>query len=151
MRHSEISLKPIDIDLRKPLPGRIRLYLYNATHPPGGRTLGEHKIQLIVPGQKPKQTGSFDHKGNRIVLLAGYQCELEVFILWDSGLYPIFSYSRNVQVHPEVIYSAYAGNIGEQRRKIRGKGEEIVITSNAFNLCEAICKRIEYTINRIAQ
>jgi len=34
-----------------PLPPKLRVYIYNATYLPGGRTMGEHKIQLIVPAQ----------------------------------------------------------------------------------------------------
>jgi len=42
--------KPFEMDLISPLPQKVRVYMYNATRPPGGRPLGEHKVQLIVPG-----------------------------------------------------------------------------------------------------
>ena len=32
--HSEIEAKPLEVDLRAPLPHRLRVYMYNATYPP---------------------------------------------------------------------------------------------------------------------
>ena len=149
--HCDFSKKPMEIDFKYPLPPRIRLYIYNATQPPGGRTLGEYKIQLIVPGQNRGERGSFDTTDGRIVLLAGYQSEIDVFILWDAGLYPEFAYSRNVQVKPETVYAALAGEIGRQQRSIRGQGKEIVLTANSKRLHEAIQLRIELIRKRLLE
>jgi hypothetical protein len=147
--HSGFKSKPIEIDLIPPMPPRIRLYIYNVTHPPGGRTLGEHKIQLIVPGQARGAYSSFDDSDGRIVILAGYQPEVDVFVLWDAGLYPVFSYSRNVQVRPETVYAAIAGKIGLQERFLRGQGKEIVITASPRQLGQALVRRIELTRERL--
>jgi len=154
IRHGDLAVKPLEIDLKPPLPQQIRLYIYNATKPPGGRTLGEHKIQLIVPGQARGHRGSFDHSGGRIVLLVGYQPEAEVFIFWDAGLYTDFAYSSNLQVRAETVYAALAGEIATQERRIRGEGGrgiqvETVITSRPERLAEAIQRRIDLTIQRI--
>src|SRR5579872_2608839 len=81
--HSEIEAKPLEVDLNVPLPPRLRVYMYNATYPPGGRTMGEHKIQLIVPGQERGARGNFDSSGGRIPLLVGYRADLQIFMLWD--------------------------------------------------------------------
>src|SRR5438128_634390 len=75
LSHSQWEEKPFNIDLAAPLPQRVRLYIYNATQPPGGRPLGEHKVQLIVPGQKRSDRASFDNTDGRIVLLSGYAAE----------------------------------------------------------------------------
>jgi hypothetical protein len=83
--HTNLTLKPLELDLRYPLPSKVRLYVYNATVPPGGRATGEHKIQLIVPGQARGQRGNLDHSGGRIPLLIGYQNEMDVFVLWDAN------------------------------------------------------------------
>lgn len=149
LSHSEISDKPLVIDFEPPLPPKVRLYMFNATHPPGGRTLGEHKIQLIIPGQQRGERGSFDHSDGRIVLLAGYSQDSDVFILWDAGLYPEFAYSRNVQVNPETIYAAVAGNIGQQQRRVRGQGIETVITAPPRLLADAIALRMELARKRL--
>src|SRR5713101_7909819 len=143
LSHSNLARKPLEADLRPPLPHRVRLYLFKATYPPGGRTLGEHKIQLMVPGQQRRQRASFDYSDGRIVLLGGYRSDLEVFILWDADLYADFPFSRNVQVKAETIYVALAGQIGMQERHIRGKGVETVLTSRADLLHKAILLRME--------
>ena len=57
VRHSDMGEKPLELDLEPPLPSRVRAYVYNATNPPGGRTVGECKCQLIVPGQKSGESG----------------------------------------------------------------------------------------------
>ena len=96
--HTPLDAKPFELDLAPPLPHRVRVYMYNATRPPGGRPLGEHKIQLMVPGKGRGERASFDHGDGRIVLLIGYAADEDVFILWDAGLYSDFAWSRNVQV-----------------------------------------------------
>ncbi len=106
-------------------------------------------MQLIVPGQQRGERASFDHSSGRIVILAGYEPEIEVFALWDAGLYPDFSYSRNVQVRAETIYAALAGKIGLQQRRIRGQGKEFVIAARPINLPTALWCRVEITRKRL--
>ena len=151
--HSKWDVKPFELDLVSPMPQRVRVYMYNATRPPGGRPLGEHKVQLIVPGQRRDQRGSFDHSGGRIVLLMGYSAEEEVFILWDAGLYTDFAWSRNVQVKAETIIQASAGKIATQERQLRpapGKSViETLIAVKARRLTEALVRRMELTRVRL--
>lgn len=147
--YGDLAAKPLEIDLRTPLPPRIRLYIYNATYPPGGRTMGEHKIQLIVPGQARGERGNFDSSGGRIPLLAGYRPDIRIFILWDAELYVDFAYSRNVQVMPETVYEAFAQGIGRQKRHLWTQSSEIVITADAKHLATAILERQNATIDRL--
>ena len=153
--HSSWDTKPFELDLNPPLPQRIRVYMYNATRPPGGRPLGEHKVQLIVPGQQRHQRASFDNGDGRIVLLVGYAAEEEVFILWDAGLYPDFAWSRNVQVKSETIIRASAGKIATQDRKLRPANArpsvETVLASNARQLADTIIMRMHLTRERLLQ
>lgn len=149
LSHSNLVKKPLEIDLKPPLPHKVRLYPYKATYPPGGRALGEHKIQLMVPGQQRGQRASFDYSDGRIVLLGGYRPDLETFILWDADLYTDFSFSRNVQVKAETIYAALAGEIGTQERRIRGNGTEVVLTTRPDLLSQALQLRMELTLKRL--
>ena len=98
VQHSELDAKPLELDLRAPLPSPTRVYMYNATRPPGGRPAGEYKVQLILPGQAPGQRGNFYPSDGRTVLLVGYAVDEAVFVLWDAGAYRDFGYSRNVQL-----------------------------------------------------
>jgi excisionase family DNA binding protein len=151
--HAEFDTKPFELDLAPPLPQRVRVYMYNATRPPGGRPQGEHKVQLIVPGQGRKDRGSFDNTGGRIVLLIGYAAEEDVFILWDAGLYPDFAWSRNVQVKVETIIQATAGKIAMQERQLRPPSgrqiSETVLAAKPRRLVDAIVRRMELTRERL--
>ncbi len=145
--------KPFEIDLAPPLPHRVRVYMYNATKPPGGRPLGEHKIQLIIPGKGRGERASFDHSDGRIVLLIGYAAEEDVFVLWDAGLYSDFAWSRNVQVKAETVIEASAGKLASQQRQLRPPTGrpivETVIAAKSRRLTEAICRRMELTRERM--
>lgn len=147
--------KPLELDLKSPLPHRVRVYLYNATRPPGGRPLGEHKVQLIVPGQRRGDRGNFDNRDGRIVLLVGYAVEDDVFVLWDSGLYVDFAWSRNVQVKVSTIVRASAGNIATQDRHLRPPNApsvtETVVAAASEQLVEAIQERIRLTRERMSR
>lgn len=151
--HSSYESKPFEVDLAAPLPQRVRVYMFNATRPPGGRPLGEHKVQLIVPGQDRGVRGSFDHGDGRIVLLVGYAAEEDVFVLWDAGLYADFAWSRNVQVKGHTIIDATAGKIATQERQLRpGSGKsvvETVLAAKSRNLAEAIERRMDLTRQRL--
>lgn len=152
--HSELGQKPLELDLKAPLPGRVRLYLFNATRPAGGRPLGEHKIQLILPGQQRGQRGTLDHGDGRFAVLAGYSVEDDVFILWDAGLYDNFAWSRNVQVKAETITTASAGMLAEQTRVLRPRGApqstETVVACTSQMLAEGLARRVELTLARLA-
>lgn len=145
--------KPFELDLAPPLPQRVRVYMYNATRPPGGRPLGEHKVQLIVPGQRRGERASFDNGDGRIVLLIGYGAEEDVFILWDAGLYSDFAWSRNVQVKAETIIQASAGKLATQDRQLRPTNGrptvETVLAVKPRRLAEALVRRMELTRERL--
>lgn len=151
--HGSFEQKPFELDLASPLPQRVRMYLFNATRPPGGRPLGEHKVQLIVPGQSRGVRGNFDRSDGRIALFAGYSAEEDVFVLWDAGLYSDFAWSRNVQVKVETIIRASAGKIATQERRLRPRNApavtEILVAARADRLEAAILKRIELTRERM--
>lgn len=152
--HGPLDAKPLEADLASPLPSRIRLYIFNATRPPGGRPLGEHKVQLIVPGQGRAERGSFDQTGGRIVLLAGYAAEENVFVLWDAGLYTDFAWSRNVQVKASAIIEATAGKIAEQERRLRPADgnavTETLLACPPARLADALVRRVAMTRDRMA-
>ena len=153
LRHGPVTAKPLEIDLGGQLPVRIRIYMFNATRPPGGRPAGEHKVQLIVPGQRRGVRGSFDHGDERVVLLIGYAAEEDVYVLWDAGLYSDFAWSRNVQVKVETIIEATAGKLATQFRQLRpGDGPAVVetlIAAPAERLAEAIDTRIQLSRRRL--
>lgn len=152
--HSSFDSKPLEVDIGLPTPMKTRVYMFNATRPPGGRPTGEHKVQLIVPGQKRGQRGSFNDHDERVVLLVGYAAEEDVFVLWDAGLYIDFAWSRNVQVKGETIIEASAGQLATQVRQLRpGDGVaalETLVAANPERLGEALEMRLRLTQQRLA-
>ena len=152
--HSDPAHKPLEIDLVPPLPPRIRAYVYNATTPPGGRTIGECKVQLIIPGQRPGRRADFDRSGGRSVLLLGYNADYDAFLLWDAGLHFDFPYSKNVQAKSETLVAACAGRIVEQPRMLRPGGgsqvTEYVIAGRSDVLPSLVARRTELTRKRLA-
>jgi hypothetical protein len=153
--HSALAAKPFELDLVPPLPAKVRIYAFNATRPPGGRPLGEHKIQPIMPGQKRTERGSFDHSDGRLVFLMGYAAEEDVFILWDASLYADFAWSRNVQVKAATIIEASAGKLSEQQRRLRPaaghQATETLVAAPASRLAEALQRRVQLTRKRMMQ
>ena len=150
-----VDRKPLEADLIPPLPTRIRLYMFKLTHPPGGRPLDEYKVQLIVPGQRRGRRGSFEQGDGRMVLLAGYSTEEDVFVLWDAGLYADFAWSRNVQVKTETLIRAAAGKVAEQARRLRPVGRcpvtETVLACPPPRLADALVRRLELARDRMVR
>ena len=150
---SDLGVKPLELEMQGSLPLRARVYMYNATRPPGGRPAGEYKIQLIVPNHERGQRGNFDLSDGRTVLLVGYAAEDAVFVLWDAGAYRDFAYSRNVQVKSETILAAFARGIGLQERRLRPGGgmmvRETVVAATAEHLAEAIAMRVSLSRKRL--
>lgn len=129
------------VELHPPLPLLVRVYIYNATNPPGGRTTPEHKIQLILANQGRGQRGNFDRADVDFVLLCGYVPEEDVFVFWDAALHVDFAYSKNLQVRSEnVAGAAAAGVMVRQERSLRTEPETVICVPSRL-VVEAIAER----------
>ena len=149
VEHSKVEVKPFEVNLRPPLPTLLRVYIYNLTHPPGGRTQGEHKVQITLPSVRRGQRAELDHSDGRIVLLIGYDAEMSVFVLWDAGLYRGIPFSRNVQVKAETVYGAYAKGLTKQTRQLWGGAEEVLVAAHSSYLPSAIQLRVDLSLARL--
>ena len=145
--HSDLDRRPFDLDLKHPLPSKLRVYLFTLTHPPGGRTLGEHKIQIILPGQKRKERREIDFSGSRFVVLAGLEPERNIFVLWDARLYRNVPHSRNVQVKATTVYEAYVQRMATQERRLWGGVNETIVACNKDSLPAALLARFELSLS----
>ncbi len=96
----------------------------------GARPAGEHKIQLILPGQKKGTKASLETQGAYTVLL-GYSAEFGVFVAWEAPLYQQFAYSPNVQCREELLREARGTGwaVAPPRR-----AEEVRVAFSAGNL-----------------
>lgn len=124
-----ISSKPllVDVDLGA-FSAKLRVYLFNCTNPPGGRKSDEYKSQIILPGQRRGERGSFIKDDSRIVLLGAVASlskidDTVVFVFWDAMYHENCSYSANIQVKSEVLIGAFANDVSIG---LKGNGEKIV-------------------------
>lgn len=141
---SPVATRPLDIAARAPLPSTLRIYTWTISAPPGGRPADEHKIQLIVPGQIKGERGNFDWSGDPAVMVAGYDQEHDVVVLWDATKYVDFGYSRNVQVPGATIAQARTtGEIATHERRVAGNQRELIIAAPREKLAEAVTMRFD--------
>ncbi len=128
------------VELRPPLPRRVRVYIYNATDAQGpDRT--EYRIQLILAGHAKGQRANFDRSEVELVLLCGYVPEQDVFVFWDASLHVDFAYSKNLQVRPENVAGAAVADVTvRQERSLRSDIETVICAPSRF-VAEAIAER----------
>ncbi len=130
------------MELRSPLPNRVRVYIYNATNPPGGRSSPEYKIQPSLSGQKKDgDRRNFDWSGVDFVLLCGYVREHDIFVFWDASLHTNFTHSKNIQVRTENILGAAEGSVITRQDRLLQTGPEVVISAPRQLVPVAIAER----------
>ena len=127
------------VELHPPLPNRIRVYIYNATNPRGGRSTPEHKIQLT--SQSRGGRGTFDWSGVDFVLVCGYAAEHDVFVFWDAALRIDFAYSTNLQVRTANVQAAAASGLRVRQDRRLKTGMEVVICTPSQLVVEAMEER----------
>lgn len=137
---SEATTVPLLVDLKPPLPLRLRVYLFNCTNPPGGRSPDEYKFQVILPRQQRGERGILDYSDGRMPILAAYVSEGAdgVFVLWDADKHEDFAYSANMQVKAEVIIKAQCSKLALSERN----NKEVIVAARSNYLYEAIQCRV---------
>lgn len=147
---SGISSKTLLIDLERP-KRKLRIYVFNCTCPPGGRSLDEYKIQMIVEGQKRGKRGHIKADDERYPLIVGYACpfvdDLDgVYILWDANFHMEFSYSANLQCYLAPMLQALTEDVVTCYKK--GNKEQLIVAMRK-NLAKAIEQRIQLDIQNL--
>lgn len=127
------------VELHPPLPNRVRVYIFNATNPPGGRSTPEHKIQLT--GQGRDERGDLNWSGADLVLLCGYVPQHDVFVFWDAAMHVDFAYSKNLQVKTANIETAAASRQRVRQNRQLRTGMEVVICAPSHLVIETIFER----------
>jgi hypothetical protein len=136
---SEIEKKPLLISPVANPEITYKVYIYNCTNPPGGRTLDEYKIQLILPDQGRGNRGYFDETDGTIILIVGFAiydaCENGVWVIWETDFHREFAYSANLQVKMENLLDTITKNVFYTKKPGNG---EIIVVSDRMHLCDAI-------------
>jgi hypothetical protein len=146
-----LDRRPMVLSCRTPLPGLLKVYLYRPTAPESERKEGTYRIQ-VTGLAADRQPGHFDWTEGALPLLAGYEPDLGVFVLWDAGIYDQGDgvvWSRNVQVSGRTLFQAMAVGLAEEERHLRGQFDEVVVACTAGRLEEAIVRRWELTVERL--
>lgn len=143
----ELATKPLRLRLNHPLPARATFYIYLATDHPSERSLGDYRIQVILPEHRDHHRGRFDRTNAAIPFLLGFVPEFDVFVCWDADLHDAgagIPYSKGVQVHAGTVFSAAALGMATQVRRIRsvgGPSEEVVVAGRSTHLQEVLQER----------
>ena len=151
-RCSDISKKPLLLNLNS-YPVNLRIYLYNCTCPPGGRTPDEYKIQLILENQKRSERCQIDETDGRLVLLVGYAVPLlsvedGVYVIWDTQMHINAAYSANLQVSLPHLLKALGAGIYTYIK--HGNGERMVLCDRQ-HVFEAIRKRKDWDMEEMTK
>ncbi len=135
--HSDFDERPLSVDITEPIRTKLLVYLFPATHPPGGRAADEYKFNLAVPNQERGQKGNFDDSEG-IVILASYEEDLDVYVLYDPEKHKNFAYNANVQCKSSLLYDALDNTVA-YATKTNG---EVLMAARAENLLLAIRHRL---------
>ena len=139
---SDIDKKPILISPATNEDIVYKVYIFNCTNPPGGRTLDEYKIQLILPGQGRGNRGYLDESDGTVILLVGFaiydSCENGVWIIWETDRHREFAYSANLQVKMGTLLDTITNHVFFTQKP--GNGEYIVVADRE-HLPQAVALR----------
>jgi hypothetical protein len=143
--------KPLVLQGGPSWPGLLRVYLFNLTTHLSERQKGAFRIQITL--NRDKQPAHFDWSGGAFVVLAGYAPTLDVYALWDAGVYDVdegIAHSRGCQVLDSTLYAAMTDGLAEQSRTMRStRVIETVIAATGPNLARALELRWQRTVERL--
>ncbi len=149
---SSMKEKPLLVSPQKTPDVTYKAYVYNCTNPPGGRTLDEFKIQLILPNQKRGTRGILDDSDGSIILLVGFAIydtiDNGVWVIWETSRHKEFAYSANLQVKMGSLLDTITKKVFCLKKP--GNGEYIIL-SDRKHLREAIALRQKVDIENLLE
>jgi hypothetical protein len=151
----DLVRKPINVDVKSPLPSPLRAYLFTLTYSVSERQQGAYRAQLILPGHRRRGgRAHFDTSGGAFVVVAGYEPDIEVFSLWDAGLHDRGAgvpYSKGMQVEGSTVFAAASEGLAEQSRRLRqgGPATETVVAVRRDQLVRGLRRRWDLTSQRL--
>lgn len=138
-----LSEKPLLVNMRLPLPPRLRLYMYNLVGGVGTKRDFEYKAVLRLRKHTKGEYRSFDHSEGRLALLVAYRADLDVFVMWDASLHPRFKNGDNIQVRTDTVMKAAAIGYADQERRLSRGVIETVMACTSFELKKTLVQRID--------
>jgi hypothetical protein len=135
--HSDFDERPLAVDITEPIRTKLIVYIFPATHPPGRRSADEYKFNLAVPNQERGEKGNFDGSDG-IVVLASYEEDLDVFVLYDPEKHKNFAYNANVQCKSSLLYDALDNRVAFAKKN---NGEALMAAKPEY-LLQALRHRL---------
>lgn len=144
--------KPITITLGSPFCSTIKAYVFNCTCPPGGRTIDEYKVQLILDGQKRGERGHFEDDVEAYTLIVGYADPLDdpddgVWILFETEKHRDFAYSANIQIYLRQILQTLSDEVVVH---VKHNKETCVLSRRPF-LGKALQERLDIDLRLLLE
>lgn len=139
----DMGKKPLLLRLCYPINRELKVYIFNCTAPPGGRSIDEFKVQLILDGQKRGERGTFDTSDGRTCLIVGYANPFSdisggIWVLFELDKHMEFAYSANIQVYLRQILPA----LEEPVHVCQKQNKEILVLAQRQYLIEALQERL---------
>ena len=138
--HGNLADNPFVLKVKGLVP--LAVFGFTVTAPPGGRHRSELKIQLIAPGQKRGEPGSFVAPPGHWPVLLGFSENYNVFVLWDARKHVDFAWSKNCQVKMQALTDAQITGHGTATRNLRGGVTETILTARPDHLLEVLGTRV---------
>ncbi len=149
---SEPAEKPLLFSHKKHMNVVYKAYVYNCTNPPGGRTLDEYKIQLILPNQPRGTRGRLDDTDGSIILIVGFAIydneENGAWVIWETSRHMEFAYSSNLQVKMGDLLDTITKKVFCVKKP--GNGEYIILADRR-HLPEGIDLRQKVDIDNLLE
>jgi energy-coupling factor transporter ATP-binding protein EcfA2 len=142
--HTDPDDQPFEVSFNKPLPSRVRFYLYGL-----GIADEPHGYTINVRLENVDDEGHIvtDRSDDNLVIIGGYDKDYDVFTFWDDDLYYDYGAEESQPYTPyvkeETLEEAANNGLATQKRdhRERGKGGETVIAATPENLSDAIRMR----------
>lgn len=122
-------------------PLSVTLYGFNCYISTGSRPSDEYKINIHLPGQKPRTRCNLNYDSDFVVLF-GYVKDYDVFVLWDAYKHHNFTYKSNIQVKFKTILDSSITPVSYQDRDTK-EGFERIICCKSYNLMDGLIKRYQ--------
>lgn len=142
--------RSLTLRVHYPLALSVRVYLFELGAPVlnGSTRVYRHQVTLGSSGRGAPL--SFLSQGAEFPLLVGYVDEYSAFIFWDAFLHDGKRYAYTVTVNERTVISSLSGAVAEQQRSLREGLRETVLAVHRSRVGEAIRRRWELTLDRLA-
>ena len=144
--------KPFYLRLSFPFNREVKVFIFNCTAPPGGRSIDEYKVQLILDGQKRGERGCFDTSDGKTPLIVGYASPFAdikdgIWVLFEFDKHREFAYSANIQVYLRQMLPALEKNIHVCQKH----NKEVLVLSQRQYLKDALQKRFDIDLQKMLE